>query len=347
VEVPFTMRPTGWFQVAWSGEVPTAGVLALKYFGQHLVAFRTESGQLKVLDAHCLHLGAHLGKGGTVHGEAIACPYHGWQWDGTGTNTAIPYMTRSQPSAKRLKAWDVRESSGRLLIWHDPAGGPPRWEPPDPFRDLQTRQHHTPEDYYPAWPQAIQAYAGLPIHPQQTLENVVDSIHFRYTHHAPADPVLLDYEELGEHGDRWRSVIGFRSARTGEVAMTTEALLSGVGMAVNTFERRSETYRLSFCTTPVDDETCDLFLAFWLARDPGDTGDTIPEHRLPQLEVLKSSLPEDIEIWVNQKYIQRPMYAEQDARPYSALRRWCTRFYEVPPGPAPRDVAANPALADR
>jgi hypothetical protein len=33
-------------------------------------------------------------------------------------------------------------------------------------------------------------------------------------------------------------------------------------------------------------------------------------------------------------YVERPMYAEQDARPYSELRAWCRRFYEVEPGRA-------------
>jgi hypothetical protein len=179
------------------------------------------------------------------------------------------------------------------------------------------------------------------VHPQQTLENAVDSVHFRYVHDSPADPVLLEWEP-GEHS--WRSHIGFRSVRTGEIAMTTTAVLSGVGIAMNIFEG-SMNYRLSFCTTPVDDETSDLFLAFWLPREPGDRGDRIPESLTRRLDYLRSSLPEDIRIWVNQVYIERPMYAEQDAKPYSALREWAKQFYEVPPEREPAVRVGNPALA--
>ena len=32
-----------------------------------------------------------MGVGGTVEGEHIVCPWHGWQWRGDGTNALIPY----------------------------------------------------------------------------------------------------------------------------------------------------------------------------------------------------------------------------------------------------------------
>jgi hypothetical protein len=44
-----------------------------------------------VLDAYCQHRGANMGVGGTVEGENIVCPWHGWHWDGDGNNTLIPY----------------------------------------------------------------------------------------------------------------------------------------------------------------------------------------------------------------------------------------------------------------
>ena len=33
--------PTGWFQVAWSDEIESSAVRPLKYFGKHLVLYRT------------------------------------------------------------------------------------------------------------------------------------------------------------------------------------------------------------------------------------------------------------------------------------------------------------------
>lgn len=45
--------PEGWFQVAYSTEVADSQVVPLRYFGQELVLFRTQSGAAQVLDAYC------------------------------------------------------------------------------------------------------------------------------------------------------------------------------------------------------------------------------------------------------------------------------------------------------
>ena len=66
MKVPFTWKVTGWFMIGWSAEFEIGDVKALKYFGEDLAAYRDESGALHVLEAHCKHLGAHIGHGGTV-----------------------------------------------------------------------------------------------------------------------------------------------------------------------------------------------------------------------------------------------------------------------------------------
>ena len=55
--------PSGWFHVLYSDELAVGQAKPLEYFSQELVAFRTESGQAKVVDAYCPHMGAHLGYG--------------------------------------------------------------------------------------------------------------------------------------------------------------------------------------------------------------------------------------------------------------------------------------------
>src|SRR3984893_18896912 len=75
-----SMKPTGWFQVAWSAEIETGQIRTMKYFDRELIAWRAEDSTLTVMDAHCEHLGAHLGFGGRVEGDRIICPFHGWEW---------------------------------------------------------------------------------------------------------------------------------------------------------------------------------------------------------------------------------------------------------------------------
>ena len=55
--------PVGWFQVLFSSDLNIGDAIPLRYFGQELVAFRTENGVARVVDAYCPHMGAHLGYG--------------------------------------------------------------------------------------------------------------------------------------------------------------------------------------------------------------------------------------------------------------------------------------------
>ena len=92
-----SMKPTGWFQVAWSSQIGVGDVHRMKYFGREMVAWRAQSGRLTVMDAYCEHLGAHLGHGGHVEGEVIQCPFHGWQWNHAGPQRLHPVPGSSQP----------------------------------------------------------------------------------------------------------------------------------------------------------------------------------------------------------------------------------------------------------
>jgi len=107
--------PFGWFCVAITADLKVGEVKPLKYFGRELVMFRTESGEPKVLDAFCPHLGAHLGHGGKVVGESIACPFHGWQFDGSGHCTAVPYAKAMPPKVSGGKtAMRARSTSNSM-----------------------------------------------------------------------------------------------------------------------------------------------------------------------------------------------------------------------------------------
>ena len=41
---PLSMKPTGWFQVAWSDEIGVGDVHTMKYFDQEMVAWRCPVG---------------------------------------------------------------------------------------------------------------------------------------------------------------------------------------------------------------------------------------------------------------------------------------------------------------
>ena len=119
--------PRGWFVVAFSEEIPRLGVKPLRYFGEKLVAYRGEDGQVRVLDAYCAHMGADLGAGGKVVGDTIECPFHAWRYCGTGECVDIPYAKKI-PVKARQRAWTTREVNGVVLLHHDAEGAPPAFE---------------------------------------------------------------------------------------------------------------------------------------------------------------------------------------------------------------------------
>jgi phenylpropionate dioxygenase-like ring-hydroxylating dioxygenase large terminal subunit len=193
---------TGWFQVAWSGDIGREQVVPLRYFGRDLVAYRGRDGVVRVHDRHCRHLGASLAHGGCVVDDGIQCPFHGWVWAPDGRNVSLPYQERPN-RARRLGAWPVTERNESVYVWFDHAGRDPLWDVPDA---LHGTAQAAEREFHPAWPDGRQHLRDLRIHPQMVVENAVDPHHFRFVHHTAITPVIL--EELVE-GPQWRARVGF------------------------------------------------------------------------------------------------------------------------------------------
>ncbi|OLT18647.1 hypothetical protein BJF78_00615 [Pseudonocardia sp. CNS-139] len=173
---------TGWYVALWSGDLGVGDVMPLRYFGADLVAFRGESGEVFVLDAHCHHMGAHLAYGGEVTGDDIICPFHHWQWRGSdGANTNIPYLDRCVKVA--LRRWRTLEQDGIVYLWFSRKGDEePTYLPP------RIAEADDPS-YYPLHPHGIgKAVVGFP--PQFAFENVADISHLRTVHKWSDEPVL-------------------------------------------------------------------------------------------------------------------------------------------------------------
>ncbi|MGH7634770.1 MAG: Rieske 2Fe-2S domain-containing protein, partial [Gemmatimonadaceae bacterium] len=60
--------PSGWYALSLSRDLQRGDVRPITFAGREIVLFRTAAGIAGALDAHCPHLGAHMGYGGTVQG---------------------------------------------------------------------------------------------------------------------------------------------------------------------------------------------------------------------------------------------------------------------------------------
>ena len=135
----FPVIPMSWFHLCSSRELDS-GPNELELCGRSFVGYRTRSGKAVVLAGRCSHLGAKLANG-TVVGERIACPLHGWEFGATGVCERIP-VADAIPDFARQCSYPVEESGGQIFFFSHAQAAYPL-----PFFDGQK-----PDDLLPAKP---------------------------------------------------------------------------------------------------------------------------------------------------------------------------------------------------
>ena len=78
------MIPNQWYVILESKEVKPGKPIGLTRFGEKLVAWRDSHGRLSVMRDRCPHRGVALSVG-DIRGDCLECPFHGFQFDTTGT----------------------------------------------------------------------------------------------------------------------------------------------------------------------------------------------------------------------------------------------------------------------
>src|SRR4030095_9604404 len=79
-----------WHGVAYSSAVGTAPHRTHP-LGGRIVLWRDSRGRAHALRDLCIHRGTALSLG-SVAGDEIVCPYHGWRYAADGRCTAIPQL---------------------------------------------------------------------------------------------------------------------------------------------------------------------------------------------------------------------------------------------------------------
>lgn len=105
-----------WYWLATVDEVEKQNPLPKKILGQDIVLFKTETGQIAVVENRCCHRNVALSLG-YVKGEILKCAYHGWEYNAAGKCTHIPSLAADSPISKAacVKSYATKILNG--IVW--------------------------------------------------------------------------------------------------------------------------------------------------------------------------------------------------------------------------------------
>lgn len=191
------MIPNQWYPVLEAKKVKRRPV-GIKRFGEALVLWRDERGQVVCMRDRCPHRRVALSRGRVVDGQ-LECPYHGFRYEAGGACTLMPCEGRDAPIPKTMRAetWLAREAHD--LVWVFLGEAREGEALPDiPWFD------EVGDD----WRGASSWSIDWPLNYVRTLETNFDLHHFPFAHRsisfgtgARLDPYLVEVE--GTHIKTW------------------------------------------------------------------------------------------------------------------------------------------------
>ena len=327
---------TGWYLAAWSAELGPNAVLPLRYFGRDYVLFRGDDGQATLLDAHCPHLGAHLGHGGRVEGTEIVCPFHAWRFGATGQCTRVPYSAHT-PQRARVRAYPVREHGGMILAFFGPEDRAPDYEVPviDELSDA-------------AWTPLEKSELEVKTQAREVIENIADRAHFYPVHNTKIDDfeVTIDGPRATQ-----RSVGKGRNLKGEKIDVESVATYHGPAVQITRLAWAMPMVLIN-AHVPVDANT--LRLRFAVSVRAG-VGVELPRPLLDALVAApRNGYFQDVAIWEHKLWRDTPMLVQGDG-PIMKVRAWYAKFFEVlqpgacrrRPAPATRSTSSCPSPGAR
>jgi nitrite reductase/ring-hydroxylating ferredoxin subunit len=296
-----------------SDEVPTGGVISRHYFERDLAIYRTGDGTVSVIDAHCPHLGSHLGRSGSVEGELLRCGVHGFCFDASGACVSTAY-DGPPPVAARLARWEHRERNGVILVWFDPRARAPAWEVP------------ALEDA--GWTPMRWKRFHVDTHPQETTENSVDFGHFTQLHGfiegEVTEPLRTDGPMLTS-GYAANRPYGLPGLPLLKFRVEYDVTVAGLGYSQVDIRLPQLGWKLQagVFPVPIDDEHIDLVVGLRADRNMGPMTAAV---RFIAHRIVCKEVGQDLDVWENRRFLEQPALAKHDG-PIAEYRRWAKQFY--------------------
>lgn len=246
--------PSHWYAVALSSEIGIKKVYSRVRFGQALVFWRKNDGQLVVMEDRCPHRFAKLSLG-VIRDDFVECPFHGFQFDSAGSCQFVPELNRGAKIC--VKTYPVCEKNGWIWMWW--GGATPQKEVPEWFEEMDSSYSVSllQERWNTHWTRSIENqldYAHLPfVHknsigrfassPQKRPELILDEKKMHW--HFPSVP------EPTSHGES----VSSGASMVPEKKSFIEFRFPNIWI-----NRITERFSITLAFVPVDNFTTDLYL---------------------------------------------------------------------------------------
>lgn len=198
-----------WYPVCLSAELEASAPVKAQILGLPFVAFRDAGGEAQVLADTCVHRGGALHKGRVVNGR-IACPYHGWQFEGSGRCAYIPSLgvEGTIPARAKVDSYPVIERYGIVFAF---LGDLPEEERP-PLCPV-------PEYGEPGWRSGLVVFT-VNAYYERSIENGLDPSHNEFVHKLQGN-IRFRADGMKLTSDEWSSSVHVRMdpPRRGTVAL--------------------------------------------------------------------------------------------------------------------------------
>ena len=186
-----------WIPGMTSDELPSPDCppLRIRLLGENLIAFRTTSGAVGVIQNACPHRGASMFFGRNEE-EGLRCVYHGWKFDVAGNCVDMP----SEPAESNFKnkvrtvAYEARERGGVIWVYM----GPKKGADIPGLPDIETNMS-------PAGTNTV-TKAVRECNFVQALEGDIDTSHISFLHRSLVD------DEFAATPDEFNKYVGKQSA---------------------------------------------------------------------------------------------------------------------------------------
>ena len=162
------MLKNKWYLICPSDELKNT-ILKKRIFGEDIILFRNQNGDIAALEDRCCHRNVNLSLG-YLNSNTIVCGYHGWEYDKNGSCVNIPSQLPGDkiPPTAKIKSYPVKDFNKWVWVFLG-----------DEEKSLQINPTDIPE--MNEWPFTYKAYtfkADL----ESTAESLIDPYHIAYVH---------------------------------------------------------------------------------------------------------------------------------------------------------------------